>query len=267
VIAALPSIPAVPEPSLWLPAYRALPSPRVRLICCPYAGASATLFHAWPSGLPADIEVRALQLPARQSRLRERPLTRVAPIVDGIVAALGTLSPAPLALYGHSFGSLIAFEVARRLSALGAPPIALVVAARRPPHLPHARTNLYALPEPELLATLNRSYGTPWSILRDRDLMELALPPMRADMEAIETHVHVDGEPLNLPVTVARGLRDPALSADEAAKWSELVRGGAPVREIDAGHFFMDTHRAWVLALVAGAIADAIANADARRKR
>jgi medium-chain acyl-[acyl-carrier-protein] hydrolase len=263
VVAALSSIPALPEPSLWLPAYRALPSPRVRLVCCPYAGASATLFHAWPSGLPADVEVRAVQLPARQSRLREPPLTRVAPIVDRIVAALGALPPAPLALYGHSFGSLVAFELARRLSALGAPPIALVVAARRPPHLPHVHTNLYALPEPELLAALHERYGTPWSLLRDRDLMELALPPMRADMEAIETHVHVDGDPLDLPVTVLRALRDAALPADEAAEWSELVRGGAPVHEIDAGHFFMDTHRAWVLARVA----DAIADGEARRRR
>lgn len=242
------------EAARWLRVRRRVAAPRVRLVCFPYAGAGAPVFHAWPDDLPAHVEVAAVQLPARQDRVADPPATRVETIVDEVIAALATLPAAPLALFGHSFGSLLAFELARRQNGQGASPVALIVGGRRAPHLPSPSPPAWNLPDEQFLTALNERYGTPWTMLRDRELMELALPPLRADFEALDTYVHVAGEPLDVPVTVLRGLRDPRHSAREATAWAELTRRPLTLHELDAEHFFVDTHRLWVIDRVAEAL-------------
>jgi surfactin synthase thioesterase subunit len=238
------------EAARWLPARRRLDAPRVRLVCLPYAGGGATIYRAWSAALPADVEVRPVQLPARQDRRNEAPLTCVDAIVTSLISAIETLPPAPTAIFGHSFGGLVAYELARRLSAAGMPPIALVVGARHAPHVPRVAPPIHALPTDAFVDTLHRRYGTAWTLLRDPELMALALPSLRADFAAYESYEHHAGPRLATPITVLHGLRDATLTREQAEAWGDLTTTGAALHAIDAGHFFVDTHRDWVLAQV-----------------
>jgi medium-chain acyl-[acyl-carrier-protein] hydrolase len=238
------------EAASWLPARRRLDAPRVRLLCLPYAGGGATIYRAWSAALPADVEVRPVQLPARQDRRNEAPLTCVHTIVTSLVSAIETLPPAPAAIFGHSFGGLVAYELARRLSAAGTPPIALVVGARHAPHVPPLVRPIHALPTEAFVETLHRRYGTAWTLLRDPELMALALPSLRADFAAYESYEHRPGPRLATPITVLHGLQDATLTNEQAKAWGDLTTVGAALHSIDAGHFFVDTHREWVLAQV-----------------
>ena len=245
------------EAALWLPARRSLDAPRVRLLCLPYAGGGATIYRAWAAGLPADVEVRPVQLPARQNRRHETPLTRVDAIVTRLAAAIETLPPAPVAIFGHSFGGLVAYELGRRLSSTGTPPLALVIGARHAPHVLQAAPPIHALPEDAFFEMLNRRYGTAWTLLRNPELMALAQPSLRADFAAYETYEYQAGPRLNAPITVLHGLRDGTLTHAQAAAWGDLTSAGAALQAVDAGHFFVDTHREWVLAQVRQVLAAA----------
>lgn len=221
--------------------------PRARIVCVPYAGGAASLFHSWSRALPGDIELRAVQLPARQDRRQEPALTRVDAIVDQLASAMTSLPPAPTAIFGHSFGALVAFELARRLHAHGDPPFCLIASARRAPHLPLGHPPLHKLPDADFLAGMNRYCDTPWDRLLDQDLVDLALPALRADFEALETFTYDARGPLDVPTVVLRGRRDGTMSVDAAFAWGEVVTRRLDLHEVDAGHFFMDTHRSWVL--------------------
>jgi surfactin synthase thioesterase subunit len=245
------------EANLWLPARHRLCSPRLRLICLPYAGGGATIYRAWAAGLSADIEVRPVQLPARQNRRHEPPVTRVDSIVTRLVAAIELLPPSPTAIFGHSFGGLVAYELGRRLTAAGTPPLALVIGARNAPHVPRLAPPIHALPDEQFFEKLNRRYGTALTLLRDRELMELALPSLRADFAAYETYEYRAGPRLETPITVLHGLRDASMTKGQAEAWGDLTRAGAMVHSVDAGHFFVDTHHEWVLAHVRRALAAA----------
>jgi medium-chain acyl-[acyl-carrier-protein] hydrolase len=234
-----------------------------RLVCFPYAGSACTVFHAWPDAFAHDVEVCAVQLPARQDRLRHAPFVRVPAIVREVASAMTELVPKTTVLFGHSFGALLSFELSRALQAAGSPPAALVVGARRAPDLPVAAPPIYSLPESEFLEAIHRFYGTPRAALYNRDLMAVALPSLRADFEAMETHVHVAGEPLDVPITVLRGTQDVTVSAADAAGWSKVTRATTRVHDVDAGHFFIDTHRSWVLDHVRSVLASAGGRADA----
>jgi len=243
------------DPSRWLRTARPLAAPRLRLLCFPYAGGGATIFHRWSHQLPADVEVRAVQLPARQDRFTEPPLRRMQAIVDHVLGALAQLPPTPEVLFGHSLGATVAFEVARRRQAMGTTPLGLVVGARAAPPVPAREPWLHVLDEEAFLAGLHARYATPWSTLRNAELMQLALPALRADMEVVETYVYAPGPPLAAPITVLRGLQDARVTEEDAAAWQALTR--APLRRdaIAAGHFFVDSHAEWVLGHVKEALA------------
>ena len=116
-------IPPRADSSLWLPPLKPRKDASLRLICFPYAGAGMPAFHAWPAALPETIELRVVQLPGRGARLRERRFEQMPPLIEALDTALLPLLDRPFAFFGHSLGSIVAFEAARKLRARGLSPL------------------------------------------------------------------------------------------------------------------------------------------------
>src|ERR671919_747384 len=95
--------------SSWILRFRRNPAADLRLFCFPYAGGAASIFRTWPSGLPGSIDVAAVQLPGRETRLAEPPVRRLDALVAAMAPALEPFLDRPFALFGHSMGALIAF--------------------------------------------------------------------------------------------------------------------------------------------------------------
>src|SRR6266700_488160 len=146
--------------SPWFSAYRATPSTRYRLFCFPYAGAGGVIYSKWAHLLPSGVEVCAIELPGRSSRIHEPPISRLAPLVSALADGMSPLLSSAFGFYGHSFGALIAFEVARELRRrkLNRPDF-LICGASKAPHVALDRPHFHNLPDDELLAASARHYG------------------------------------------------------------------------------------------------------------
>src|SRR5262249_49686975 len=106
------------SPARFLVRFEPRPAASLRLFCFPWSGASASSYGALAASLPDWIEAIAVQLPGRGSRKDEPAQARLAPLAGQIVRAFDAEladRPGPFALFGHSFGALLAYEVARRL--------------------------------------------------------------------------------------------------------------------------------------------------------
>ena len=228
---------------------------RVRLFCFPYAGGSALIFRQWPELLSPDIEVRAAQLPGRGARFWETPFDNLHRLVDELLPAVAELLDKPFALFGHSMGGSIAFELARRLRAeLGVEPLRLFISGRRAPHLPDMLRPIYNLSEEEFKEELRGLNGTPAEVFEHPELMEMLLPILRADVTLSQTYKCVSRPSLTCPLTVFGGLGDEFDDPGSLDGWREHTVGPFSRRMFEGDHFFINTARQQVLRELEGAL-------------
>jgi medium-chain acyl-[acyl-carrier-protein] hydrolase len=194
-------------------------------------------------------------LPGRGTRFGEAPFTRLDPLLDALEQPLTPLLDVPFALFGHSMGALVAFELARRLRRRGGPrPVHLFVAAYEAPQIVSSEPAAHVLPDPLFLAELRRYGGLPESVLLEPELLELFLPIVRADFEVLETWSHTPEEPLDIPISAFGGLADPMTPPDQIEAWRVQTRSDFTRRMFPGDHFFLDGDRAALLCLVSQAL-------------
>jgi medium-chain acyl-[acyl-carrier-protein] hydrolase len=226
-----------------------------RLACVPYAGGGTAVFRGWR--LP-DVELLAVRLPGRENRTHEAPLRSIAQMAEHVAAEL-PVGGLPLALFGHSMGALVAFEAARRLPRGEAGPLLLIAAGSPSPAVARDTDPLHALDDKQLIARIEEAFGElPAEVKKDRELMQMVLPSLRADLEADETYVYAPGEPLSCPLLVLAGT-DEALDEDALDGWRGQTSGPVTIRHVPGDHFFIRTTPDAVLRLIRDEIADALA--------
>lgn len=235
------------------------PRPAVRLVCFPYAGAGASAYNAWPDLLPPWVEVLALQLPGRQDRMAEPPITRAAPLTAVLRQVLRPYAHrTPLAFFGHSAGALLAFEVARAMAGDGAAATHLFLSGRGAPDLPARIPPLHALSPDDFRDRLRALEGTPPEILDDGFLFAMLEPALRADFQVWETYAFQPSAPLPTPITALGGERDVQANAEELAGWDRHTGGRFELWMFAGGHFFVDTGRAEVVARIGETLSRAV---------
>ncbi len=236
----------------WLTVYDARPAAGLRLFCLPFAGGGASVYRLWGRSLPPSVEVTAIQLPGRETRIRDPLVDRAEAMVARIADALATRFDRPYALYGHSMGALLSFEVIRELRRRGAPlPVHLFASARRAPHVPAKEENLHRLPDAQFVDGIRRRYNAiPDAVLAEKELMELFIPILRSDFALIETYAHRREDPVDVPISAFGGVDDRQATRQDLEPWAELTRGPFALRSFTGGHFFIQTHRDPVLRAV-----------------
>lgn len=247
--------------SSWLLRPTPRPEAAARLLCFPWAGVGGSVYRLWPQGLPAELEVCAVQLAGRENRLRETAVDSIPALVDLLVPALGPFLDRPFAVFGHSMGAILASEFVRALSLSGGPmPRHLFVSGRRPPHMPGLESSLHGLPDAEFVAELNQRYsGVPAGVMEHADLLALLLPSLRADMKAIETHRPMPRSPLPCPISVFGGAQDHLAPRAHLDAWRSETHSTFRVRVFSGGHFYLNERRDEVLADLSATLAPMIA--------
>ena len=220
----------------WLTCRRRLDAPAIRLYCLPHAGGSAGEYLRWADALPRT-EVWGVNLPGRVPRHDEPPVTEVGDLVGVLVEEVAFAGP--YALFGHSFGGLVAYELAQRLRGTGREqPDRLVLSGCPPPHVPRALPPVSGLPDEQFLDVVRQRYGPETAaLLADPDLRDLALPGFRGDLAALERYAWPSHPPLDRPLWIVSGDRD-ELAGRRLAEWARHTTAECALRLLPGGHFY-----------------------------
>ncbi|GAA2083665.1 alpha/beta fold hydrolase [Streptomyces albiaxialis] len=255
---AVPSAPAAPSGAV-APSVRVVRHGPARpgapvLVCFPHAGGGASAFRRWPGALPdgAELELWAVQPPGREERADEPCLTDFGELLAATAASVGeVVAGRPYAFFGHSVGSVLAFELAREARRRGERlPEALAVSAFPAPHtlVPHA---LDGIPDKAILDFLSGlSYAFADGQAPPPRLVEEFLPVLRADFSAVSSYAFADEAPLPCPLHVFCGSVDRFVRPAELHKWDAYTDGEFALHVLRGGHFYLNQHAAGILEIL-----------------
>ncbi|SDH69796.1 thioesterase domain-containing protein [Nonomuraea jiangxiensis] len=227
------------------------PRPARTLFCLPYAGGGASAYAGLLREL-ADLTVVPIQLPGRENRIAEPPAFTIDEIADEVAPA----TDEPYALYGHSMGARLAFEVVRELRRRGLrQPSRLYVGGA---HAPDRRVPLAAavdLPEDAFIDQLVRRSGALPELKHMPELRELMMPVLRSDFVWIRNYAFAPEPPIDSPIVAFTGLEDGEVGAADMLGWARHTTGGFRLRTLRGGHLFVKDRPAELAALIAADLA------------
>ncbi|MCZ8519463.1 MULTISPECIES: thioesterase II family protein [Paenibacillus] len=219
----------------------------MKLFCIPYAGGSAAIYSRWKAVLHPAIELVPLELPGRGSRIGEKLCGDLGSLVRDAVTRIRTeAGEGPYAVFGHSLGSLIAYEAVHDLLGHGGPaPQHLFLSGRGAVHLePERERLLYPLPDEEFMEAIYELGGTPREVLQHKEIVSLFLPILRADYRIAETYAYRERPPFAIDLTVMYGTGDrPHLP--NMPEWNRHTQGTCRLIAYEGDHFFLNdsSHR------------------------
>ncbi|MBV9143271.1 MAG: thioesterase [Pseudonocardiales bacterium] len=227
----------------WVRCFHPTAETSPQVVCFPHAGGAASYYFALSRALTPHVEVVAVQYPGHQDRFQEPLIDNIPVLAEEIVARLRTMDDRrPRAFFGHSMGSIVAFEVARRLHQAGVQgPHALLVSGRRGPAVQRVE-RYHLLADEDFIAELRAIDGTDPSLLADPDLLDMILRVARADYKAIETYECPPNATLPCPIVALVGDADPRARVAEVAAWAGHTTGKFDMKTFPGGHFYLNTH-------------------------
>lgn len=224
----------------------AAPNAQFRLFCFPFAGAGAAAYRGWPEKTLPGCEALLVQPPGRENRIREAGYTSLTALAAQLGGEILAWIDRPYALFGHSMGGLLAFEVARWLRRSRAPePLALFVSASRAPYQRWPDPPVHRLSDRAFLDEIDRRYrSVPPVVLSDPELRELLTPGIRADMTMVETYECAAEPPLPCPIWAFGGSSDTEVTEAELAGWQQQTSAGFSLTMFDRGHIYLQEEAA-----------------------
>lgn len=239
------------ERSGWVLPASIPPHRRASVFCFPYAGGGASYYRAWAPLARGGVAFVPVQPPGREERFTEAPFDRLESLVSAAADGLGPLLGTPYALFGHSMGALVAFELAHELLRRGAPqPLHLFVSGAPAPQRSHEVPAIHHLPREEFIRALVRYRGMPDEVLQHQELMDLMIPRLRADFAVTGTYVYPGHPPLPIPITAFGGADDETVTPPMIEAWREQTAEAFARRIFPGGHFFLTEHARDVIATI-----------------
>ena len=236
----------------------------VTVFCLPYAGGSAAIYRDWPARVPSWLKLVALHLPGRGIRHAVRPIHRWPPLLDLLIEDVRPHLGRPFAIFGHSMGALIGIELAHAIrERFGVSPVWVGASACKAPSRREQQLHWLTCGESEFIDEIRSLGGMPDELLGNREFMELVLPTLRADFHLCGSYEHdASRRPLDCPLLAIGGTEDREIAAHppHLAAWSAESAGPFELKQIHAGHFFINTHRDEVIGLMVDSLARALSS-------
>jgi surfactin synthase thioesterase subunit len=210
------------------------------LICFPHAGGGASFFRSLQDFLAPDIDVLAVQYPGHEDRLAEPLIETMEDLVNAIVKSILPIFDEPVALFGHSMGAIVAYEVTMRLEARGLLVRTLHVSAHPAPH----RQRLATPPQTDdgYAYEITRLSGGALPVLDDEVFRDLFLPALRNDYQLLCNYRHQHQEKLQAPIVAFLAEDDTEASNNEMRAWREVTAGMFDLKIFSGGHFYLVSH-------------------------
>jgi len=216
----------------------------VDLYCIPYAGGSAEFTYTrLKTILPQNIEVKPLELAGRASRISEKFFESIEEVVKDFIKVFRDRNKdKPYAIYAHSMGTVIAYELVRAIKKEGLlEPICLFLSGRQPPHHIYNRKDIHDLPDDEFIEELEELGGDMKKVFQDEEMKRVFLPILKSDYKMIEEYsFNGEYERINGDIVLFYSKDDVLVKQrNSLQEWKRYTDRSLELYEFEGGHFFI----------------------------
>ncbi|WP_067819241.1 thioesterase II family protein [Nocardia inohanensis] len=222
------------------------------LLIFPHAGAGASAYRVFAKTLAAEFDAVVFQYPGRQDRAKEAAAETLPEIAAGAFEAFRDSAHdtgAPLTIFGHSMGAVVAFEFTRLAEAAGMT-VRLLAASSAAAPVRIADLPGHPTEDEQLLDHMSALNGTGADVLASRDVLRMALPVMKVDYRAFDAYSCAAEIAVDAPILVLGGDEDEFVAPRDLYAWDGHTRGGSRVTLFAGGHFYLNDHVAGIAELL-----------------
>jgi medium-chain acyl-[acyl-carrier-protein] hydrolase len=215
----------------------------VKVFFFPYGGGSAVSYLSWKKFLCKDLEIKPVELAGRGKRINDPPLDTIDAIIADIYPRIsGEFEEGPYAFFGHSMGTILIYELVRKIQALkNREPFHIFFSGRFPPYEAGNEGTVHTLPNEEFIKKIMEHGGMSLEFIENQELLDILLPVLREDYKAVGTYCH-QGEivRVNCDISIMNGKEDQYVSGRDLTRWQEFTTGKCQFYEFDGGHFYIN---------------------------
>ena len=239
---------------VWLRNYSRPDPPRVRLVCFPHAGGSASAYAHWAPALPASWQLDAVKYPGREDRILDPPMGSFSDMAQAIADELAsTDTGGTCVVFGHSMGSYLAYEVAV-LRQKAHQRVDLLVLSGAGPQGDRSALAARVSDDPSTGDLLARQLldmdPDSAAALSNPELRDYVLRTLSWDLDLLDRHHLSDIVLGQVPVLAISGRDDPHTSPGQAAMWAGFTTGPFAQWVLPGGHFYLRDQLALVVAAI-----------------
>ncbi|MFH6945817.1 thioesterase II family protein [Flavobacterium sp. FlaQc-50] len=223
---------------------------RNKIIALPFAGGNKYSFSSIEKHIPKSLNWVTLELPGRGGRFKENLLVDVDELVDDLIKQIIPLiEDCSYVIYGHSMGTLLGYELAKKIILLGLKqPTCLFFTGRGAPGFNRFTNKKSLLQEEEFWQEVEKIGGLPKEILECKELLELYYPIMKSDFQAIEDYnFKVMEEPFTFPIHICMGKEEIGEGEEKTTltdmkAWKDETSSPCTFELLEGDHFFILKH-------------------------
>lgn len=210
-------------------------------------GAGASMFNDFMYQAPEGTDVYAVQLPGRENRKDEPLYTDFSKLLDDLELAILPMLDGAFAIYGHSFGGIIAFELTRRLrNNYGKEPVHFFSSATMAPQMTVTWKNRDVLKQSAISSNSEQKLIGLMNYIDDLDYVKKILPILRLDMALLVDYDYTDDHKFDFPITVFSAIEDEVTLPEEMAPWSEQTSSDFRQELVHGDHWFVSRNKDFI---------------------
>lgn len=214
------------------------------LVCLPYAGGSEVIYYKWKKYLNSSIHLEPIELKGRGKRFNEDFYENLEDAVEDIFENIkDKILDDEYAIYGHSMGSLLAYELYYKIyNEKGKLPKHIFFSGYKAPSISRKERQVHLLSDDEFIKDVIELGGTPQEITENEELLQLFIPIIKNDFKMLEKYLYKEKkDKIQCDISILNGKEDD-ITLEEILAWENLGDKGFKVYNFEGNHFFINTN-------------------------
>jgi surfactin synthase thioesterase subunit len=230
----------------------------MKLLCFPYAGATSSVFLKWGKYSDGNIKILPLDPPGRGRRMAEPLCATIHEAVEDLQRQFLEVIDRgeEYAVYGHSMGSLLTYELLHKLWREGIDmPVHVFWSGKNPPDIP-VNEPVSHLDDREFIERIANLGGTDTRFFENPALVKLYLPILRKDFRMLENYVYKEKQKLPVDASFFFSSEDKEIAVEHVKRWSDFISGDFNLYHFNGDHFFIFEYQEKIMNIINDTISE-----------